>query len=52
VQPQAERDAVRLPSERVRCVQPLAQLEGGQHGPSGMILVCQRRPKQRQEALA
>jgi hypothetical protein len=39
VQPQAERHAVRLPS------QALAQLESRQHCPSGMILVCHRCPK-------
>jgi hypothetical protein len=52
VEPQAERYAVRLPTDRVGHAQALAELEGRQHGLSGMILLCHWRPKQRQEALA
>ena len=52
VQSQAERDALRLPLERVGGVQTLTQLKSRQHRPPGIILVRHRRPKQRQEALA
>ena len=52
VEPQADRHAVRLPTDRVGHAQALAQLEGRQHRPSGMVLLRHWRPKQRQEAVA
>ena len=52
MQPQANGHVVQLPTDRVRHAQALAELEGRQHGPSGMVLLCHRRPKQRQEAVA
>jgi hypothetical protein len=51
VQPQAHRDAVRLALDRVGRAQPLAQFEGCQHGPAGMVLLRHRRPEQRHKAL-
>ena len=52
VEPQVDRHAVRLPTHRIGYAQALAQLEGRQHRPSGMVLLCHRRPKQRHEAVA
>jgi hypothetical protein len=43
---------VRLPTGCIGHTQALAQLEGRQHPPSGMVLLRHWRPKQRQEALA
>ena len=51
VQSQAERYAVRYGAKRVRRVQTLTQLEGRQHRPAGMVLLCHRRSEQGQEAL-
>jgi hypothetical protein len=51
VQPQTERHAGRLLPQRLEGVPALAQIEGCQHSPAGMILLRSRCPKQRQEAL-
>jgi len=51
MQPQAHRNAVRLALDRIGCAQPLAQFEGCQHGPAGMVLLRHRRPEQRHKAL-
>ena len=52
VQPQAERDAVRLPAQRIRGAQTLAQLEGCEHRPAGVVFLRHGCPKHRQKARA
>ena len=52
VQPQAEHHTAWLPPDRIRDTQTLAELEGGQYRPAGMILLRHWRPEQRQETLA
>ena len=52
MQPQVNRHTVRLPTDHLGRTQALAQFEGRQHRPSGMVLLRHRRPEQRQKALA